>query len=198
VIRLWKELWTHPAPEKVTFEGKYVQVKKLPFNPEPYQRPHMPIWWGGDSEASMEIVKRYSDGWMSAGGASLAKIKSLVTAPDWPGRPMVISRSVRIFVNETREGAIEEARQDYEGWRAEAASPTAITRGIPPATFEDFLQRQIIGGPDECLDQLTQIASVGVNYFRTNFPDEAAQEKVARLIVPRLDEIEERLPAAAR
>src|SRR5439155_1990006 len=44
VVTLLKELWTHPAPEKTTFEGEHVKVKDLPFNPEPYQKPHPPIW----------------------------------------------------------------------------------------------------------------------------------------------------------
>src|SRR5205823_5620387 len=53
VVMLLRELWTHPAPERVTFEGKHVRVRDLPFSPAPFQRPHPPIWFGGDSDATI-------------------------------------------------------------------------------------------------------------------------------------------------
>src|SRR3954452_20781081 len=33
VVQLLKELWTHPAPDKVTFRGQYVQTDDLAFAP---------------------------------------------------------------------------------------------------------------------------------------------------------------------
>ena len=46
-LLLMRELWTHPAPERVTFEGRFLKTQGLAFNPLPYQRPHPPIWFGG-------------------------------------------------------------------------------------------------------------------------------------------------------
>ena len=39
-------LWTQERP---TFEGKYVQFRDIGFQPKPVQKPHLPIWIGGDS-----------------------------------------------------------------------------------------------------------------------------------------------------
>jgi alkanesulfonate monooxygenase SsuD/methylene tetrahydromethanopterin reductase-like flavin-dependent oxidoreductase (luciferase family) len=88
VVQLFKELWTNPAPHLTTFEGKYVRVKDLPFNPEPYQKPHPPIWFGGESEATLKTVKELCDGWMMLGaGGKPEALHAASRRPDWPQRP---------------------------------------------------------------------------------------------------------------
>lgn len=57
VVALFKQLWAHPAPSKTTFEGRYVTVRELPFNPAPHQKPHPPIWIGGNSAMTQQLVK---------------------------------------------------------------------------------------------------------------------------------------------
>jgi len=47
VVQLLKELWTHPAPETVSFDGRQVKTHDIAFAPAPYQKPHPPIWLGG-------------------------------------------------------------------------------------------------------------------------------------------------------
>jgi alkanesulfonate monooxygenase SsuD/methylene tetrahydromethanopterin reductase-like flavin-dependent oxidoreductase (luciferase family) len=183
VVAFFKHVWTHPAPELTTWQGKYVQVKDLPFNPEPYQKPQMPIWIGGESEATMETVREYGDGWMmlSSGGnpETLAKVLS---HPQWPQRPMDLVKGGRLVVADTRDAAIETARSDYEVFHG--TSPQ-----IAPPTFEAFLDREIIGTPDDCLEKLASLEATGVNYLRLNFPTVEMQERVAHLVLPRLPEI---------
>jgi len=41
------ELWTSESPE---FDGKYVSFKDVGFAPKPLQKPHLPIWCGGDAD----------------------------------------------------------------------------------------------------------------------------------------------------
>ncbi len=54
------ELWTSPNPE---FEGKYVSFKDLLFEPGCIQKPHLPIWFGGDADAVLRRTARYASGW---------------------------------------------------------------------------------------------------------------------------------------
>lgn len=91
VALLLKELWTHPVPERVTFEGEFVSVRDLPFNPAPHQRPHPPIWIGGNSGATQALVKEFADGWvlLSAGDVQ-SVLREALAAPDWPTRPLAI------------------------------------------------------------------------------------------------------------
>lgn len=55
------ELWTKESP---SFEGKYVSFKDVAFEPKPFQKPHVPIWMGGDSDAALKRTARYATGWI--------------------------------------------------------------------------------------------------------------------------------------
>jgi alkanesulfonate monooxygenase SsuD/methylene tetrahydromethanopterin reductase-like flavin-dependent oxidoreductase (luciferase family) len=178
---LMKELWTHPAPQETTFEGKFVQVYKLPFNPEPYQKPHIPIWWGGDSEATLQSVKEVGDGWIPLRSGTIENVTRLRQNPEWP-KDITIIVGRRIIVAETHDEALAEATAEYERGKA-AGAP-----GIPP-TLEAFVANNVIGSPDECLQQLAVLEDAGINYMRCSFTAEAPQERVSRLLIPRLDEV---------
>jgi probable F420-dependent oxidoreductase len=54
-------LWTQDSPH---FEGKYVCFKDVAFEPKPFQKPHMPIWMGGDADAALKRAARYASGWL--------------------------------------------------------------------------------------------------------------------------------------
>ncbi len=183
IVQLFKQLWTHPAPELTTFEGKYVQVHDLPFNPEPYQKPHMPIWIGGESEATMQTVKELADGWMmlSAGGKP-ETLRSVLSDPEWPSRPMTLVKGGRVIVAESQDDAVRDARTEYETLQR-------VSPAFAPPSFEDFLDREIVGTPDVCLEKLDALEALGVNYLRMSFNGPALQEQVARLIIPRLHEV---------
>jgi dimethylsulfone monooxygenase len=189
-IALMKHLWTHPAPEETTFEGKYFQTKNLPFNPEPYQKPHMPIWVGGESEPTMQTVRELADGWMmlSAGGKP-DTLRQVIAHPDWPTRPMTLVKGARIVVADTRDEAIRTAEGDYEMLKKTAPQ-------IAPPTFEEFVDREIIGTADQCLEKLADLETLGINYVRCNFNTQQAQDRVAREIIPRLDEVRAARPVS--
>ncbi|TAL01330.1 MAG: TIGR03619 family F420-dependent LLM class oxidoreductase [Rhodospirillaceae bacterium] len=55
------ELWTKERP---SFEGKYVSFKDVAFEPKPFQKPHVPIWIGGDSDAALKRTARFASGWI--------------------------------------------------------------------------------------------------------------------------------------
>lgn len=178
VITLLKELWTHPAPERVSFAGKHVRTFDLPFSPAPYQKPHPPIWIGGESDATVQMVKDLADGWvmLTRGGAD--RLAQVLAAPDWPKRPMTIVRQVRLFVAETRDAAVAEARQSFE------KNPMGV--GGAAKSLEEFAAREIIGTPDECLRRIAELEAGGANYLRLTFDTLAQQERTARLVLPRL------------
>jgi alkanesulfonate monooxygenase SsuD/methylene tetrahydromethanopterin reductase-like flavin-dependent oxidoreductase (luciferase family) len=182
LIVLFKQLWTHPAPEVTNFEGKFVKVEGLPFNPEPVQKPHPPIWIGGESEATLTTAKQLCDGWMAlSAGGNREKLAELMGAPDWPERPMTIVKGARIVVRQSRDDALRVAEAEYEA--AKAVTPQFVA-----PTFEEFLEREIVGTADECLARIAEIESWGVNYLRVNFPSTDSQDAVAQLLLSHLDE----------
>jgi probable F420-dependent oxidoreductase len=73
-LRLMKVLWTESDPR---FAGEYFQVSDVGFAPKPVQKPHVPIWIGGESPAALARAARLGDGWHSA-GTSLADLPGKV------------------------------------------------------------------------------------------------------------------------
>ena len=63
-LRAYKELWTSPNPE---FDGKYVQFSGIQFLPKPVQKPHPPIWVGGQSRPAIRRAATLGDGWHPVG-----------------------------------------------------------------------------------------------------------------------------------
>jgi probable F420-dependent oxidoreductase len=54
------ELWTSDDP---VFEGQYVSFRDIAFEPKPVQKPHLPVWMGGDADGALRRVARFASGW---------------------------------------------------------------------------------------------------------------------------------------
>ena len=60
MLRVFKALWTEENP---SFAGKYFRFSDIGFAPKPVQKPHPPIWVGGDSPGAFRRVVTLGDGW---------------------------------------------------------------------------------------------------------------------------------------
>ena len=96
ILRLFKALWTQDNPR---FEGEFFRVRDIGFAPKPVQKPHPPIWVGGDSPGAFRRVVTLGDGWhaTSKTPAQLREaLDRLRAAAERAGRdPATIERSVR-------------------------------------------------------------------------------------------------------
>jgi probable F420-dependent oxidoreductase len=64
-LRIMKAVWTRP---RVSYQGKFWQIDEAGgVLPQPVQRPHIPIWIGGHSEAALRRVVALADGWHPLG-----------------------------------------------------------------------------------------------------------------------------------
>ncbi|MEZ5853221.1 MAG: LLM class F420-dependent oxidoreductase [Hyphomicrobiaceae bacterium] len=54
------ELWTKDEP---AFHGKHVDFKDVIFEPKPMQRPHPPLWIGGESPGAIRRAIRFGTTW---------------------------------------------------------------------------------------------------------------------------------------
>ena len=59
-IQAFKTLWTEDAP---SMSGKHVRFDNVVFEPKPMQKPHPPIWIGGESGPAIRRAARLGDGW---------------------------------------------------------------------------------------------------------------------------------------
>ena len=88
-LQAFKELWTSDNP---TFEGKYYRFSNISFLPKPVQKPHPPIWVGGQSRRAMRRAAELADGWHPVGAIPAAPLEpeelaqSLVTLHQYAER----------------------------------------------------------------------------------------------------------------
>ena len=85
-------LWTQERP---TFEGKYVSFRDIGFDPKPVQKPHLPIWIGGDSKPALRRIARFGTGWIisfrTAPEEIPAKLDYIKSQPSWTARELEVS-----------------------------------------------------------------------------------------------------------
>jgi probable F420-dependent oxidoreductase len=85
-------LWTQERP---TFEGKYVKFRDIGFDPKPVQKPHLPIWIGGDSKPALRRVARFAAGWIVSFRTAPEQIPDRIdfikSQPSWTDRPFDVS-----------------------------------------------------------------------------------------------------------
>src|SRR5271156_1296343 len=60
----FRELWTKDDPR---FEGRHVKFADILFEPKPGQKPHPPIWVGGESGPALRRTARIGDAWYPIG-----------------------------------------------------------------------------------------------------------------------------------
>ncbi len=59
-LAVLKACWTEDAP---SFHGQWSTFSDIAFEPRPVQRPHPPIWVGGNSRNALRRAARHGDGW---------------------------------------------------------------------------------------------------------------------------------------
>src|SRR6267378_1526131 len=60
MLRVFKELWTSETPQ---FDGEFYRFSNIGFAPKPVQKPHPPLWIGGNSPGAFRRVVTLGDGW---------------------------------------------------------------------------------------------------------------------------------------
>ena len=63
-LEAFKILWAEDDP---VFEGDFVRFRNISFLPKPVQKPHPPIWVGGESGPALRRTARYGDTWYPIG-----------------------------------------------------------------------------------------------------------------------------------
>ncbi len=59
-LRAMKRLWTEEQPD---FAGGFVSFPKVRCQPKPVQKPHPPVFFGGESDAALRRAAEVGDGW---------------------------------------------------------------------------------------------------------------------------------------
>lgn len=167
-LEVMKAVWTEPNP---TFAGQFYSLNGAICDPPPVQRPHPPLWIGGEGDRVHRIAARSAQGlnvrWWSPEQVA-ARHDFLSRACESAGRdPATLRLSVTVLLAPT-DSAEQEARV-----RAEFAS-------IPESGL-------IVGSPDNCVERIRDYQRHGVDQFLFTIPHVARSEyldNVGRDIIP--------------
>jgi probable F420-dependent oxidoreductase len=137
------ELWTSEAP---SFEGRYVSFHDVAFEPKPFQKPHLPIWIGGDAEPVLKRAARFASGWspfLTQPADIPAKLDFIKSQPTYDGRPFDVCYGIgtsrvgegHVVVDDPtqRPGLSAQEIIDQLGWLAELGV-TISGLPVPPVT----------------------------------------------------------------
>ncbi len=147
-ILILKKLWTE---SEVTFQGRYFQLKRCTVEPKPFQKPHPPIWWAGDSEASQEVVAELADGWLmgdrTPDGAkhSIQEIRDLSAE-----RQIEYALSCHLIIENSDEKAKRKLRELLGG---------------DDTTLSEIMERGLIGAPETIAQKLQRYEEAGIDYL---------------------------------
>jgi probable F420-dependent oxidoreductase len=151
-IRAFKELWTSDNP---SFEGKYCQVSNISFLPKPVQKPHPPIWVGGESRRAMRRTAELGNGWYP-----------IASNPQFPmGEPEQLAAGLKRLAGYAKEVGRDPAEieiifrtHDYQ-LNEDRGTLTSSTGG----------RRPFVGNADDIAADIRRYETMGVGYLVLDF-----------------------------
>jgi alkanesulfonate monooxygenase SsuD/methylene tetrahydromethanopterin reductase-like flavin-dependent oxidoreductase (luciferase family) len=69
-LRIMKSMWTQPTTD---LDGEFYTLKAAAMEPKPIQKPHPPVWFGGQVPKALERTVLKADGYMGAGPTTTAE-----------------------------------------------------------------------------------------------------------------------------
>jgi probable F420-dependent oxidoreductase len=156
-VELIKALWTEP---KVNYRGSIFQLDGGTMAPKPVQKPHPPIWVGGDHPDAVRRAATIADGWMGSGGSSTAtfarSVPILKAELEKAGRdPAAFPISKRVFLSVDDRPDV--ARAELHRW-------FSVVYRNPDGTDASGVH----GTPEQVRERLEQLVSMGANHLLLN------------------------------
>ncbi len=160
-IAAFRTLWTEPAPR---FAGRFVEFDNISFEPKPAQKPHPPIWVGGESRLSLRRAARFGDAWYPIGSNNRHLLDSL------PRYRAGVARLRRLT---------EEAGRDPES----VALTYRVKRygKVVPDLASDGERRLFSGGDGDIADDLKRLRDLGVSAVDIDFERPDADASLAEM-----------------
>jgi probable F420-dependent oxidoreductase len=120
MLRVFKELWTSDNP---TVNGEFYRFSDVGFAPKPVQKPHPPIWVGGDSAGAFRRVVELGDGWHASGKTPaemrdrIARLRAAADAARRPWQSLTMSLRLALSDDLVRQGAqaVTDLFGEYQG-----------------------------------------------------------------------------------
>ena len=181
-LELMKAAWSDDP--KVTFHGRFRQVDDLPIQPKPVQRPHPPIWFGGQAPKALARAVRHGDAFLGAGSSTTATfaeaVKTVRRELSEQGKDptrFTIGKRVYLMID-------DDAGKARERVLAGLCRIYGQLRGIDAVP--------VSGTPDDVIHGLREVIDAGAEMILLNpvgddvVQDREQMERLATEVIPRL------------
>ena len=157
----FKALWTQEEPR---FEGEHVRFAGISFEPKPAQRPHPPIWVGGESAPALRRAARLGGGWYPIGPYPTHPHDSLARFRDG------VARLRRLTQEAGRDPGSVALAYRCQRFGAEL-----------PARAGDGERRLFSGSPAEIAGDLRDLRSLGLGHLDLGFAGATPEEMLTAM-----------------
>ena len=161
-LQAFKILWTEDNPR---FQGRHVKFENVSFQPKPIQKPHPPIWVGGESPPAVRRTVRYGDAWFPIGNN--------------PQHPLDTPARLKAGIEKLRQVAEQNGRDPktiglvyYAGWFDEAK---------PAARLESGERHILTGSAAELAEDIAALSALGVSDLVLNFQRDTLEKSLASM-----------------
>ncbi len=154
-IAAFRTLWTQARPR---FEGEFIAFDDILFAPKPVQRPHPPIWVGGEGGPARRRAGILGDGWY----------------------PVIANPRVPLTTPESYAAALAEIRR----YAADAGrDPSALDTGlfVPWYALGGKRARPFTGAATEIAADARAWRDAGLNHLIVGFESDDLPDNLARI-----------------
>ncbi|KAK0724341.1 luciferase-like domain-containing protein [Lasiosphaeris hirsuta] len=191
-MRCLRGIWTADDEEGFTFAGDFYRFRNYRMSPKPVQKPHPPIFQGGNSDDARNNGAEVAD-WYFMNGNDLEGFRTQIL--DVKARAAKVGREQHVkfavngfvIVRETEEEAMRvlqeiqgkadaEAVEAFKGAVQTAGASTNNKQGMwATSTFNDLVQyndgfkTKLIGTKEQVAERIVLLKSLGVNLVLAAF-----------------------------
>jgi probable F420-dependent oxidoreductase len=147
-----RTLWTEAAP---ALDGTWVKFDGIYFEPKPVQKPHPPIWVGGESRPSLRRAARFGDAWYPIGSnnkhpldtmpryrARIARLHQLTAEAGRDPASVALTYRVKRYGETVSDKASDGERRLFSGSTADLVRDLTALRDLGVAAVDiDFERR---------------------------------------------------------
>jgi len=145
-LGVMKKIWTEANP---TFKGKYFQFSDASFSPTVLQKPHPPIWIGGESTRAIRRAAELGDGWFPIDGN-----------PKFP-----LSRA-----HQLEEGILRlKAQVEKAGRKADDVKVGFLSQSFQMSNESAEGRELLVGDPGKIVADIEKMEKLGVSFIGLSF-----------------------------
>ena len=146
-----RTLWTEDTPR---LDGSWVKFDGIYFEPKPLQKPHPPIWVGGESRPSLRRAARLGDAWYPIGSnnrhlldtlsryrAGVARLRQLTAETGRDPASVALTYRVKRYGEAVPDRASDGERRLFSGSTAAIVDDLRALRGLGVSAIDIDFER---------------------------------------------------------